>query len=157
MRIPLVLITTVSLMLSTIAATAGSIEFEEAGFSIDTLDIKTKSPFAQPITMALPAKGGFAANVNVQIQEYPGTLQEYLDLSVGQLDQMGLRILDQSISDAELVMEYEGVMQGRLLHFYAKAVKRGKSVYLATATDSADNWANTAAELKSVVDSLKLK
>lgn len=157
MRTTLALIATVSLMLLSLAATAGKIEFEEAGFNIDTLDVKTKSPFAQPITMALPAKGGFAANVNVQIQEYPGTLQEFLDLSVGQLDQMGLRILDQSISNTELVMEYEGVMQGRLLHFYAKAVKRGKSVYLATATDSADNWSNTGADLISVVDSLELR
>ena len=157
MRMTLTLAATIWMHIASFTALAGSIQFEQAGFSIDALDMKTKSPFAQPITMALPAKGGFAANVNVQIQEYPGSLQEYYELSSGQLEQLGLRVIEEAITPSYLVMEYEGVMQGRLLHFYAKAIKRGKSVYLATATDSADNWPNTGSELKSVVDSLELR
>jgi hypothetical protein len=133
-----------------------TIRFEQAGFSINPLDQKASSAGSQPITMMLPAVNGFSANVNVQIQPYPGTLEEYEDLSKSQFKQLGLKTISTSRTKTMLVLEYSGIMQGRHLHFYAKAAKVGELFYLATATDLESEWVSNSNKLKSVIDSFNV-
>ena len=106
--------------------------------------------------MFLPAVDGFAANVNVQIQPYPGTIQDYVALSVKQCDTAGFKVLQQKATEkAAAVIEYTGQMQGRQLHWYARAEKSAGKVYIATATAADEQWSKLAPQLKAVVDSLR--
>ncbi len=107
--------------------------------------------------MVLPASGGFAANVNVQIQPYPGALDGYISLSQGQFRQAGLTVLNQrKEGPSEWVVEYAGQMAGRSLHWYARAKLKPGKIYLATATASKEQWPSVSAKLKTCVDSLEV-
>jgi hypothetical protein len=123
----------------------------DAGFSIAPLE------GAQQLSMVLPASGGFAANVNVQIQPYPGALDGYISLSQGQFRQAGLTVLNQrKEGPSEWVVEYAGQMAGRSLHWYARAKLKPGKIYLATATASKEQWPSVSAKLKTCVDSLEV-
>jgi hypothetical protein len=54
-----------------------------------------------------------------------------------------------------VTFEYSGPLQGRSLHWYARAEKSGGRVYLATATAAEQQWAKQGAQLKACVDSLR--
>ncbi|MCR8921359.1 hypothetical protein NO559_01160 [Dasania sp. GY-MA-18] len=136
--------------------TAEPAKFEQYGFSIDLLDDKPSPAGSQPLQMFLPPSNGFAANVNVQIQAYPGSIDDYIKLSEAQFKQMGLTIVSSSKNDDTLHFEYSGNMNGQNLHFYAKAVKRGSYFYLATATDSKINWPMNKSKLIQSVNSFKV-
>ncbi|WP_440875274.1 hypothetical protein [Thalassotalea sp. PLHSN55] len=146
-----------SSILAFTSAQAGTLDFSNAGFTIDSLDAPATAAGGQPLQMLLPAQNGFSANVNVQIQPYPGTMAEYMALSFGQFEQMGItKIASREEGDTSF-FEYKGALQGQNLHWYAKAVKSGDFVYLVTATDIEQNWESNKQQLMSVVDSFKLK
>jgi hypothetical protein len=99
---------------------------------------------------------GFAANVNVQIQTYVSTIDDYLALSVRQCGTAGFKLLQQKTIDKSVaVLEYTGEMQGRLLHWYARAEKSAGKVYLVTATAADEQWSKVAPQLKACVDSFR--
>lgn len=152
MKISKSIIFTALLSLSVISQ-AEVMNFKEAGFSIKPLDGKPGSAGSQTLMMRLPAVNGFSGNVNVQIQPYPGTMEDYLKLSEAQFSQMGLKLISKSLNGNELYIEYSGFMQGNNLHFYAKAIKVNGLFYLATATDLESQWASSSTKLKSVIDS----
>jgi hypothetical protein len=139
------------------AAHANTLDFPQAGFSIDSIDAVPSLAGGQPLQMFLPPENGFSANINVQIQPYPGTMEQYLELSESQFKQMGLTVISSKVFGETSFFECAGLMQGMELHFYAKAVKKGDFVYLATATDSKHNWDSNKNKLISAIDSLKLK
>ena len=138
-------------------AYAETVKFNESGFSIDILDEKPSNAGSQPLQMLLPAVNGFSANVNVQIQPYPGTLEEYKKLSEAQFIQLGLKTIASSTRGSAVVFEYSGFMMGNELHFYAKAIKKGNLFYLATATDLDSEWHKNSSRLKSIVNSFVLE
>ena len=85
------------------AATLGQLTFTASGFSIRPLE------GWETLTMLLPASDGFAPNVNVQIQPYPGTLDSYIALSKGQLKQMGFQAVREARrGKSGWVVEYTG-------------------------------------------------
>lgn len=138
-------------------ASAGStnrITFAESGFSIAPLDAPPGRSPQQVLMMLLPATNGFAPNVNVQLQPYAGTLDEYALLSLGQFRKANLKVLHQAKTpDSALVFEYSGEMQGQNLHWYARIQKSGGMVYVATATALEEQWAEFAPRLKFCIDS----
>ena len=104
--------------------------------------------------MFLPATEGFAPNLNVQIQPYAGSIEDYVKLSLEQFKSAGLKVVQQkSLTKSVAIFEYTGETQGKSLHWYARAEKSGASVYLVTATALAQQWDNNEARLKSCVDS----
>ena len=131
------------------------------GFTIDStgLQVKSKEPQTTAYgTLAaflyLPPTQGFAPNVNVLIQDVPNPIQEYADLSKQQFKSANLTVLnDHLVGDGEWACEYSGNMQGKDLHFYARALKKGDKVYLVTATAALDQWDSVFPKLKSCVDS----
>lgn len=147
--IPLIMLILYSL---TACAETNTVVCENAGFSIKMLD-KPVSCASSPFMMSLPSVNGFAPNVNVQIQPYSGSIDDYKKLSTGQFSLMGLEVISISSSGNELYFEYAGSLAGMNLHFYAKAIKNGDYVYLATATDTKTGWPQSFEKLKSVVDS----
>ena len=136
-------------------ADSNSATFNQAGFSIDILDAKSSDAGSQRLMMMLPASNGFAANVNVQIQPYPGSLKDYKKFSEAQFTQMGLKTLSILEKESEIYWEYSGNIQGKDLHFYAKVIKVDHLFYLATGTDLESNWPKTSKNIKSVVNSFR--
>jgi hypothetical protein len=61
--------------------TAATIDLPEYGFLIDVTDVKPWANASTPLVMCLPASEGFAPNINVTIQPYPGSIKEYISLS----------------------------------------------------------------------------
>src|SRR5690554_7551531 len=72
---------------------ADELVFKQAGFSIDVLDRAPTAEGAQPLQMFLAPVDGFAANVNVQIQPYAESLQDYKKLSDAQFEEFGLKVI----------------------------------------------------------------
>lgn len=149
-----------SLFLATAVSHAQStnrLRFSVAGFSIASLEIAPggKTP-QQALIMCLPASDGFAPNVNVQIQPFADTIEAYVKVSLEQFTKAGLKLTEQKpLSKSAVLLEYGGEMQGKTLHFYARAEKSGDNVYLVTATATEEQWARTSTQLKACVDSFR--
>jgi len=133
---------------------AGKLVFAKNGFAIAPLDEPGKGT-CQVLMMFLPASDGFAPNVNVQTQEFGGTLEEYGALSKKQFEEMKLKTLNDKIEKGVLTLEYAGEMQKRKLHWYAVATLKGGKVYLITATAAEGQWADVSGKLKACVDSFE--
>ena len=132
------------------------LHFPVAGFTIAPLETPPGESAQQALMMFLPVTDGFAANVNVQIQPYPGSIDDYLALSLKQFKSGGFKVLQQKTpAKSVAVFEYTGEVQGRPLHWYARAEKSAGSVYLITATATPPQWNKEAARLKSCVDSFR--
>ena len=130
------------------------LHFAVSGFSIAPLEAPLGQTPQQAIIMFLPVKGDFAPNVNVQIQPYEGSLDEYWALSLKQFEGAGFKLVQPAkLKGSSVVFEYKGTMQGRLLHWYARAEKSRDRVYLVTATAPEERWTETAPRLKACVDS----
>ena len=142
--------------LFTTCINAGTLVFEQSGYSIQSLDSPPPLAGVQPLQMLLPAVNGFSANVNVQIQPYNGTLSQYKDISDSQFKQYGFKPILSKINSNNVTFEYTGAMSGKNLHWYSKAYKKGDFIYLVTATEQESNWEKTKNKLMSVVDSFKL-
>ena len=137
-------------------AYADTLVFKDTGFEINALQAPPHGNGSQPLTMLLPAEHGFSANVNVQIQMFDGTLTQYQNLSELQFKQMNIEVLSAKIDNGVLQYEYKGFYEQKSLHWYAKAMKSGPYVYLATATSLEVNWLQNRFELQQAVDSFKL-
>jgi len=135
---------------------ANKLVFKDTGFEINALQAPPHGNGSQPLTMLLPGEHGFSANVNVQIQTFEGTLLEYQSLSELQFKQMNIEVISANIEKGILQYEYKGLYDQKNLHWYAKAIKSGPYVYLATATSLEVNWLQNKFELQKAVDSFKL-
>ncbi|MBD3348440.1 MAG: hypothetical protein GF400_04495 [Candidatus Eisenbacteria bacterium] len=145
--------------LAAAASQAGNrVFFPDNGFSIAVLEGSPGAATCQPVAMQLPPTGGFAPNVNVQVQPYTDTLQAYVDLSLNQFESMGLEILNDPAPRGDCsVMEYAGSLQGHPMHWYATATKHEDHVYLVTACATEAQWSNVSDELKACVDSFRVE
>jgi hypothetical protein len=145
-----------ALTLASLAAGAASarLVFPRNGFSIAPLDDLSPGSSIVAVQMSLAPSDGFAPNVNVQVQPFTGSLEDYVALSRKQFDDMGLTVISENkAGKAATSFEYSGSLRESPLHFYARAEKRGGSVYLATATSTESQWASVGARLKACVDS----
>ena len=122
------------------------------GFSIEPL-VPAGNGTYQVAAFFLPEEKGFSGNVNVQRQEFPDSIAAYDRLSMGQFAQLGLKVIRREQRNGEYVYEYTGNMQGRALHWYARAVSAPPHVYLVTATTLEASWARQKALLMRSVDS----
>lgn len=89
----------------------------------------------------------FTPNVNIAIQQFPGTIKEYIKNSIDQCKNANFQILDNEyISDVDALLVYSGAV-GRNLVFYARAVKKGDNIFLITATCRPEDWDNIGKKL----------
>lgn len=143
-----------SLLLAAGVATAAGADrllFRNHGFSIAAPET-TELP-AQSLMLFLPASEGFAPNVNVQLQPYAGTVEEYVQLSLKQFEAAKLDVTEPKIAGGVATFEYAGTLQGKSLHWYARTFKQGGHIYLATATATEGQWSKVQAALRASVDS----
>ena len=138
---------------------AGTIEFPKYGFHIDALDQTAGAATTQALMMFLPVENGFAPNVNVQIQPFPGTIEEYIKVTKGQFTEMSLKLnFEKLVSKNEWLCEYSGSLKGgKAMHWYAKVVVASGKAYLATATTLEESWKAEADLLKKNVESFGVK
>ena len=130
--------------------------FKNQGFAIAALD-EIQEPPCQSLMMFLPASGGFAPNVNVQIQAFGGTIAEYTDLSKRQFTEGDFTLIKETPSKTAITFEYKRAAKDRDLHFYSKAVKKGRKVYLTTATSTEEQWRRVSDKLRKCVDSFEAR
>ncbi|MEW4488992.1 hypothetical protein AB1L42_12975 [Thalassoglobus sp. JC818] len=130
--------------------------FPVNGYSMTPLEAPVGETPYQSLIMFLAASEGFAPNVNVQIQPYPGTMQEYSDLSKGQFEQLNFQVLKENVNENMALWEYTGTTQSKTLHWYTAAHKRDNKVYLVTATALESQWERAGEKLKKCVDSFRL-
>lgn len=146
---------TLSLIIATTAFAEG--QYNNNHFSINSLVDANNISNTQPLMMSLPATEGFAPNINVQIQQYPNSLDSYAKLSGAQFKQLNFKVIKNKKIKNTLVFEYSGNMQNRNLHWYAMAYKKGNNVYLITATSTESQWKKLSKKLIGCIKSFKLK
>jgi len=138
---------------ATSAADSDRLVFRAQGYSINPPSIGGAIP-TQSLMLFLPASDGFAPNVNVQIQAFAGTLEEYSELSKKQFQEAKVDLIKMpEVAKGIVTFEYQGDFQGRQTHWYSKAFKSGDRVYLATATALSEQWTTSGPKLKTSVDS----
>jgi hypothetical protein len=142
---------------SAIAAdSTNRLHFPANGFSINSLENGSAAPI-QALIMSLSPRDQFAANVNVMIQPFPGTLDEFIELSDKQFKDAGFKLLLKRKVDASTILyEYAGEMQNRPLHWYARAVRAAGKIYVVTATGLEKHWSADGPKLKACVDSFQI-
>jgi len=134
------------------------LRFKINRFSIKPLEGQSDSTVHQPLVMMLPPSQGFAPNVNVQIQPYRGSLDDYTALSKSQFKAAKWTLIkEQKLGEDTVVFELSGAMQGRRLHWFIRAQKRGAKVYLVTATATRGQWPKLSRKLIACVSSFKLE
>ncbi|MEK6744244.1 MAG: hypothetical protein AABZ15_11560 [Nitrospirota bacterium] len=130
----------------------------DLGLSIDVPVVKdTKNPNYQIAMFFLPVSDNFSANVNIQKQQFTEPVEAYDTLTMSQFKQFNMTVLNRTIKGNDLRYEYKGEIEGRTLHWYAKAIKSGQHVYLVTATGLDSQWAQQKALLIKSVDSFAVK
>ena len=143
----------------TTTVTAATIDLPQYGFSIEALDAPPSTTTATTALMTfLPVSDGFAPNVNVNIQPYPGSMASYVTMSKDQFKQMNWTVVaEKQNGENEWIVEYTGPMQGNELHFYARAVANNGKVYLVTASSKETQWSSVSSLLRKAVDAFKIK
>ena len=130
----------------------------DLGISMEAPIVKdAKNPNYQIAIFFLPASENFSANVNIQKQQFAESLEAYDRLTMGQFKQHNVTVLNHALKGNDLRYEYKGDMQGRTLHWYARAVKTGQHVYLVTATGLDSQWEQQKPSLIRSVDSFMAK
>ncbi len=104
-------------------------------------------------TLMLPPSNGFAPNINIIAQQYDGTIEDYLELSVAQFNQMKLQLVQAEVVEGKVLFEYSGSMNGSEKHWYAKGIRKNGSMYLATATALKEQWPDVGKSLMESIDS----
>jgi hypothetical protein len=143
-----------------VARADDTLHFTKEGFSIRSLHPPIGAQPVQVLSMQLASDGTFASNVNVQIQPFAGTMDDYIKMSLDEFAQLGLTLASKKkTSEDVVILDYTGTMRDLPLHFYARALRsKAKGViYLVTGTALASQWAKAAPEIKACVDSLKLE
>ena len=132
--------------------------FPDMGYSIQPLEQQPAKPqVMQHLFMFVPGEHGFAGNVGVQLQPYPGTLKAYAELSKKQFEQMKVKVLRSEVKDTHALFEYQMKnAQGAEMHVYSKAYQRESTVYLVSGTTLESSWEKQGAAIKNSVDSFSL-
>jgi hypothetical protein len=139
------------------AAPPESLHFKKLGFSIQPLEAAAGPEIYQTLIMFLPVSDAFAPNVNVQVQPFKDSIDAYVKISKNQFESVGVQLISESKPRPDTwYFEYTGENQGYRLHWYAKAIATGSSVYLVTATATIGQWGEYGSRLKQCVDSFIL-
>ena len=133
------------------------IYYPKLGFSIQPLEEESVGSNYVVLQMYLPPTEKGSPNINVMLQEYKESLEEYKIFSDMQLKSINVSILSSAIKDNAYIVEYTGQMSGKSIHVYTRAVKKGDRIYLITAAASPDQWREYSGKLIRTVNSFRLQ
>lgn len=139
------------------ASGSNRLYYAQNGFSIMPLEGTVENENYQVAIMYLPANRSFAPNVNIQIQPYDGTMDEYIDLSKQQFQMLGFKIITIKTQDNSAFLEYSGSFQGIEFHWCARVFLREGKVYLVIGTALSASWSEVSAQILACVDSFQLE
>ena len=126
------------------------------GFSMNVPSVKDNINISHQIAFFfLPMSDGFAPNVNVQIQAFEGTIDDYDRISTNQFKSFSFILISRMIKKDFIIYEYKGITQEKKMHWYQKAVKKENHIFLITATALETQWMITKTSLIDSVDSFK--
>ncbi len=146
------------LILCLSAVAAPPVSLPEYGFEIELLDGDPREAPAQALMTFLPPIDGFAPNVNVMIQPYPETIEDYISLSKGQFAEMKWTVVSENkVSDTEWIVEYSGVLDQSELRWISRAILSDGKIYLVTATAASSSWDAVSERLKQSVNSFRIE
>lgn len=141
-----------------------SFGFADGKYVNDTLGIEMSVPSLVENSSAythcifyLSSQNDFAANVNVQVQQFSGKIEDYKNISEDQFKQASLKIIQSSIEGETYTVEYSGKMNQYDLHWFAKAFRQKNKVYLVTGTGLEKSWKVQGPVLMQSVNSFKVK
>lgn len=132
--------------------------FSKSGYSVALLDAgPALTGGFESMKMFLPPQEGFASNINLQHQAFPGSLSEWVAESDAGAKKVGLKISNAKLTNGVYTAEAVGKVPGidMEFHFYFKAVKSANNVILATATIPTSRWDDEKDLLIPIVDSLR--
>jgi hypothetical protein len=136
------------------------IHFKENKFSIKPFET-TQENSAQSYSvlfMLLPQTSGFAPNINIIVQKYSGSLEDYKNLSDSQFKQGNMTVIQSKNSASKyIIFEYTGSQGGKNMHYYSRALKREDNIYLVTGTALIEQWDAVSVKIKDTVDSFKFE
>lgn len=155
-RLPSLITLFFLLLITQLPLAAATAELPKYGFQIDPLNTAPQGESTTALMTFLPVTEGFAPNINVIIQSFAGTIEEYNKITMDQFKSMNLKVISESNpSPKETVFEYAGKMNGQDLHFYARAISKGSKIYLVTATAKQTQWPSVGKTLRKHVDSFR--
>jgi hypothetical protein len=132
--------------------------FPDSGFSLAPLEARAEGVSYQALVMLLPPTGGYAPNVDVQIQIYPGDMDDYIAVSRRQIEAAGLASLTvEKLSDESAVFDYVDRDREPHVRFYARAFREGTRYYAVTAGATEEQWDAVGPRLAACVDSFRLE
>jgi len=127
-------------------------------FSIAPLEEISATSSYVVLFMNLPPTENFSPNVNVMVQQYQGTLEDFKILSETQfVEQKWVLIRSEVREGKALVLEYAGAYNGVDMHWYSRVLKRGGQVFLVTCTARESQWGKLSPRLVGAVDSFTLE
>ena len=85
------------------------LSFENYGFELLPLEIESDQQTVA-VQMGMPAHDGFAANINVLIQPYAGSMADYVAETETGMKQAGLQLTSMVELDGYLIIEYSGAI-----------------------------------------------
>jgi hypothetical protein len=118
-----------------------------------------KDAAAVVVTLAGPADGTFAPNLNLIVQNVETTLDDFAQLQLQQLKSIGWELIDQSRREIggtpALRTHARGSLQGLEVEFLAVTIIRdGKKAFVLTCTATRDQFPTYAKEFERVSSSL---
>jgi len=134
--------------------------FSNLGFSIDVLDITPPkdTPIYESLRMLLPAEDGFASNIGIQYQTFPGTLQEYAELSEKDVKKSNFTLLHSKAKEGAYYCELAYTLKVNEKEYemrcHMKAIKADGNIILATITAPATRWEKDSKLLQPILNSL---
>ena len=158
MRIPAAALVLIACLTATSAAQDSKDTFvsKSLGVSIEPPAVQGSAGYLVA-AFSTPLQDGFSANVNVQRQEFRQSIDAYDELTKAQFVQAGFTVVKRERrGEREIVYEYTGQLQGRALHWYARAVAATPHVYLITATALDSSWPAQKAMLVRSVESFRI-
>lgn len=130
--------------------------FPNAGYSIEGLDDELPDQPFQSVILFAPATQGFAPNVNVRVQPFAGTVDEYVAANLKDLEKNDLELIGEpKVEENVVILEFQGSLQGRDLRFYSRSLLNDGRVVLVTATATKEQWETAGPKLRKCADSLK--
>lgn len=123
---------------------------------IPTFIKKTKS--ALGYSFLLPSSSGFVPNVNIQRQNFFGSIRAYAAISKQQFRALNIHLIKSSFPHKTVwYVEYTGKI-GRKLSFAALAYKTSSGIILITATATPSQWKVSSVNngLNSIIDGITI-
>jgi hypothetical protein len=125
---------------------------KEHGFMITPPDVNTQE-YKHAVGIVMKKSDEFRPNINVLVQEINESFDDYYNLSIPEIENLGGKLIKKSKTNNIYEMEYTMPLDDNSkLHVFTRGVNVSNMVYLATATCKDSQWADVCVNL---IDSLR--